>query len=229
MKVGSRPLPLVFGAEAYLNLDVMYRSYPEKVRLKALLMVTKLIRNIPEVDKIQIYHANIFYRSMLDDNSKSELTKEDITTRVVNVIHSYPKVCDYKVTAETHFKMDLGFNMWDCIEVLQALQVEFKLYIPDDIVSCKLAIEYIYDHRMERLSLSKFRRCFVLTSEFGESKAEFRRIFVPGEKKGEKKAANYIKCGLLDRDSHCETFSWNGFKPFQFYRRMQPRFYAGLF
>lgn len=62
-----------------------------------------------------------------------------------------------QVTEETHFAEDLGFDRWDFAEIIQALQMEFKLYIPDDIVSCKLAIEYIFDHRAE----SKIHTCIL--------------------------------------------------------------------
>lgn len=56
------------------------------------------------------------------------------------------------MTEETHFQKDLGLDSLDSVEIVIALEEEFKLEIPDkeavNIDSCKLAIEYIYNHPM---------------------------------------------------------------------------------
>jgi acyl carrier protein len=191
VKFGKPPLPLVYGAEVSVDDHDFWRgegdAEDEVIRLQILSRVAHFIEKIPQVDKIQIFHAKVFYRSMLNDDSASDLTNDDINTRVINVTQSYPKVGDYKVTYETNFVEDLGFDKWDSIEIIQALQVEFKLYIPDDIVSCKNAIDYIYDHRTERLSKEEFQKHIFLTGEFGASKSEFRRIFVHDKEKKKKK------------------------------------------
>lgn len=51
-----------------------------------------------------------------------------------------------------HFQKDLGLDSLDTVEIVIALEEEFKLEIPDmeadKIDSCPLAIEYIANHPM---------------------------------------------------------------------------------
>ncbi|XP_065634057.1 acyl carrier protein 1, mitochondrial [Quercus suber] len=58
----------------------------------------------------------------------------------------------YEVTPDVHFQKDLGLDSLDNVEIVMALEEEFKLEIPDKeadkIDSCNLAIEYIYNHPM---------------------------------------------------------------------------------
>ncbi|KAJ6729993.1 ACYL CARRIER PROTEIN [Salix viminalis] len=78
------------------------------------------------------------------------LTKEEVVDRVVSVIKSFPKVDPSRVTPEVHFQKDLGLDSLDNVEIVMALEEEFKLEIPDKeadkIDSCNLAIEYIHNH-----------------------------------------------------------------------------------
>lgn len=57
-----------------------------------------------------------------------------------------------QVTPEVHFQNDLGLDSLDTVEIVMALEEEFKLEIPDKeadkIDSCKLAVEYIANHPM---------------------------------------------------------------------------------
>ncbi|CAI0458517.1 unnamed protein product [Linum tenue] len=80
------------------------------------------------------------------------LSKEDVVDRVLSVIKCFPKVDPSKVTPDVHFQSDLGLDSLDNVEILMALEEEFKLEIPDKeadkIDSCKLAIEYIHNHPM---------------------------------------------------------------------------------
>ncbi|CAI0554322.1 unnamed protein product, partial [Linum tenue] len=64
-------------------------------------------------------------------------------------------ICNHlrvQVTPDVHFQSDLGLDSLDNVEILMALEEEFKLEIPDKeadkIDSCKLAIEYIHNHPM---------------------------------------------------------------------------------
>lgn len=56
------------------------------------------------------------------------------------------------MTHEVHFQKDLGLDSLDNVEIVMALEEEFKLEIPDKeadkIDSCALAIEYIHNHPM---------------------------------------------------------------------------------
>ncbi|PRQ41027.1 putative Acyl carrier protein (ACP) [Rosa chinensis] len=57
-----------------------------------------------------------------------------------------------KVTPDAHFQKDLGLDSLDNVEIVMALEEEFKLEIPDKeadkIDSTNLDIEYIYNHPM---------------------------------------------------------------------------------
>lgn len=57
-----------------------------------------------------------------------------------------------QVTPEVHFQNDLGLDSLDTVEIVMAIEEEFKLEIPDKeadkIDSCSLAIEYVYNHPM---------------------------------------------------------------------------------
>ncbi|GMI73899.1 mitochondrial acyl carrier protein 1, MITOCHONDRIAL ACYL CARRIER PROTEIN 1 [Hibiscus trionum] len=78
------------------------------------------------------------------------LTKEEVIDRVLDVVKSFPKVDPSQVTPDVHFQNDLGLDSLDNVEIVMALEEEFKLEIPDKeadkIDSCNLAIEYIYNH-----------------------------------------------------------------------------------
>ncbi|XP_062097725.1 acyl carrier protein 1, mitochondrial [Humulus lupulus] len=80
------------------------------------------------------------------------ITKEEVIDRVLSVIKSFPKVDPSKVSPEVHFQKDLGLDSLDNVEIVMALEEEFKLEIPDKeadkIDSCNLAIEYISNHPM---------------------------------------------------------------------------------
>ncbi|KAM7275924.1 hypothetical protein ACFE04_017790 [Oxalis oulophora] len=58
----------------------------------------------------------------------------------------------FMVTPDVHFQKDLGLDSLDTVEIVMALEEEFKLEIPDKeadkIDSCHLAIEYIHNHPM---------------------------------------------------------------------------------
>ena len=53
-----------------------------------------------------------------------------------------------QVTLEAHFEKDLGLDSLDTVEVVMAIEEEFKLEIPDKIDSPPLAIEYVANHPM---------------------------------------------------------------------------------
>ncbi|CAL5382566.1 unnamed protein product [Camellia sinensis] len=102
------------------------------------------------------------------------ITKEEVIDRVLDVVKSFPKVdpskegfegilvktleevdvnvSGHRVTPDVHFQKDLGLDSLDTVEIVIALEEEFKLEIPDKeadkIDSCFLAIEYIHNHPM---------------------------------------------------------------------------------
>ncbi|CAH9111733.1 unnamed protein product [Cuscuta epithymum] len=80
------------------------------------------------------------------------LSRKQVSDRVLDVVKNYPKVEPSKVSPDAHFQNDLGLDSLDTVEIVMALEEEFKLEIPDKeavrIDSCSLAIEYIYNHPM---------------------------------------------------------------------------------
>lgn len=58
----------------------------------------------------------------------------------------------YRLLPMFIFHKDLGLDSLDTVEIVLALEEEFKLEIPDKeadkIDSCPLAVEYIYNHPM---------------------------------------------------------------------------------
>ncbi|OIT38835.1 PREDICTED: acyl carrier protein 1, mitochondrial [Nicotiana attenuata] len=80
------------------------------------------------------------------------ITKDEVINRVLDVVKCFPKVDPSKVSPEVHFEKDLGLDSLDTVEIVMALEEEFKLEIPDKeavrIESCEHAIEYIYNHPM---------------------------------------------------------------------------------
>ncbi|KAL8500515.1 hypothetical protein ACS0TY_020197 [Phlomoides rotata] len=90
-------------------------------------------------------------RSM-SSHGDDHLDKQEVVDRVLDVVKSFPKVDPSKVTPDVHFIKDLGLDSLDNVEIVMALEEEFKLEIPDKeadkIDSCPLAIEYIHNHPM---------------------------------------------------------------------------------
>ncbi|XP_039008598.1 acyl carrier protein 1, mitochondrial-like [Hibiscus syriacus] len=89
---------------------------------------------------------------LLLSSHDDHLTKEEVIERVLDVVKSFPKVDPSRGTPNVHFQQDLGLDGLDNVEIVMALEEEFKLEIPDKeadkIDSCNLAIEYIYNHPM---------------------------------------------------------------------------------
>lgn len=88
----------------------------------------------------------------LSSHGDDHLTKDEVIDRVLSVVKSFPKIDPSKVNPDVHFQKDLGLDSLDNVEIVMALEEEFKLEIPDKeadkIDSCLLAIEYIYNHPM---------------------------------------------------------------------------------
>lgn len=88
----------------------------------------------------------------MSSHGDDHITKDEVIERVLSVVKDFPKVDPSKVTPDVHFQKDLGLDSLDNVEIVMALEEEFKLEIPDKeadkIDSCHLAIEYISNHPM---------------------------------------------------------------------------------
>ncbi|OCF46020.1 acyl carrier protein [Kwoniella heveanensis CBS 569] len=59
------------------------------------------------------------------------LSKEDITSRVLDVLKSFEKVDGGKLSPNASFTADLGLDSLDAVEVVMAIEEEFAIEIPD--------------------------------------------------------------------------------------------------
>ncbi|KAG9454904.1 hypothetical protein H6P81_007808 [Aristolochia fimbriata] len=107
--------------------------------------------NLDRTSSIQQWSLFNWIRSM-SSHGDDHLDKEEVIERVLSVVRSFPKVDPSKVAPDVHFQKDLGLDSLDNVEIVMALEEEFKLEIPDKeadkIDSCSLAIEYISNHPM---------------------------------------------------------------------------------
>ncbi|EMD42237.1 hypothetical protein CERSUDRAFT_110769 [Gelatoporia subvermispora B] len=75
------------------------------------------------------------------------LSKEQITTRVLDVLKGFEKVDPTKLTPAATFTEDLGLDSLDAVEVVMAVEEEFSVEIPDaeadEIKTVQQAIDYI--------------------------------------------------------------------------------------
>ncbi|KAK1681400.1 hypothetical protein QYE76_042248 [Lolium multiflorum] len=97
-------------------------------------------------------HAQALWLTRPMSSHDAQLTRDEVVDRVLDVLKSHPKVDPSKVTPDAHFEKDLGLDSLDTVEVVMAIEEEFKLEIPDleadKIDSMQLAIEYIVNHPM---------------------------------------------------------------------------------
>ena len=78
------------------------------------------------------------------------MTKEEIFGKVKNVVAEKLNVGEEQITLEAKFVEDLGADSLDNVELIMALEDEFKLDIPDDqaekLTTVGKAIDYISGH-----------------------------------------------------------------------------------
>ncbi|KLO20634.1 acyl carrier protein [Schizopora paradoxa] len=79
--------------------------------------------------------------------SQPALTKDDIQSRVLDVLKSFEKVDASKLSPSASFAGDLGLDSLDAVEVVMAVEEEFAIEIPDaeadEIQTVQQAIDYI--------------------------------------------------------------------------------------
>uniref|UniRef100_A0A1J3F050 Acyl carrier protein n=1 Tax=Noccaea caerulescens TaxID=107243 RepID=A0A1J3F050_NOCCA len=92
----------------------------------------------------------VLLRRFSEEVRGSFLDKSEVTDRVLSVVKNFQKVEPSKVTPKAHFQNDLGLDSLDTVEVVMALEEEFRLEIPDNeadkIQSIDLAVEFIASH-----------------------------------------------------------------------------------
>ncbi|TFK57167.1 acyl carrier protein [Heliocybe sulcata] len=75
------------------------------------------------------------------------LSKDQIESRVLEVLKGFEKVDPSKLVTSSRFAEDLGLDSLDAVEVVMAVEEEFSIEIPDaeadEITSVQQAIDYI--------------------------------------------------------------------------------------
>jgi NADH dehydrogenase (ubiquinone) 1 alpha/beta subcomplex 1 len=78
------------------------------------------------------------------------LGKDEVTSRVFDVVKANEKVDPAKVVEAAHFINDLGLDSLDTVEVVMAIEEEFAIEIPDaeaeKILTCDDAIAFLVAH-----------------------------------------------------------------------------------
>ncbi|XP_015775065.1 PREDICTED: acyl carrier protein 2, mitochondrial-like [Acropora digitifera] len=76
------------------------------------------------------------------------LGKEEIQTRVLDVLKLFDKVDAEKLTSKSHFINDLGLDSLDIVEIVMALEDDFAIEISDEeaekVFSVEDAVEFIH-------------------------------------------------------------------------------------
>jgi acyl carrier protein len=80
----------------------------------------------------------------------AQLSKEEITRRVIKVVAANLRVDESEVQPNKAFIVDLGLDSLDIVELVMALETEFHIQIEDDdaekISTVADAISYIEGH-----------------------------------------------------------------------------------
>ncbi|KAH6767548.1 mitochondrial acyl carrier protein 1 [Perilla frutescens var. hirtella] len=107
---------------------------------------------VPVTQSLAVNGSRLTAVRSMSSHGDDHLDKQQVIDRVLDVVKCFPKVDPSKVTPDVHFQKDLGLDSLDNVEIVMALEEEFKLEIPDKeadkIDSCQLAIEYIHNHPM---------------------------------------------------------------------------------
>lgn len=78
------------------------------------------------------------------------LPKDEVSSRVLDVVKNFQNVDPAKVTPTSHFINDLGLDSLDTVEMVMAFEDEFAVEIPDaeaeKIHTVEQAVTYIASH-----------------------------------------------------------------------------------
>jgi len=80
-------------------------------------------------------------------STEAGLSKEAITTRVLDVLKGFEKVDVAKLATSSSFTDDLGLDSLDTVEAVMMVEEEFQIEIPDaeadEIKTVQQAIDYV--------------------------------------------------------------------------------------
>ncbi|XP_022973900.1 acyl carrier protein 2, mitochondrial-like [Cucurbita maxima] len=100
---------------------------------------------------LYVHPFNAIRRRLFSEEARgSFLDKSEVADRVISVVKKFQKVDPCKVTPTAHFQNDLGLDSLDTVEVVMALEEEFRFEIPDNesdkINAINLAVDFIASH-----------------------------------------------------------------------------------
>lgn len=112
-------------------------------------MFKSVFRVIPTTLRVSVpRNALIASPTRFYSAAASSLKKDEITSRIIDIIKSFDKTtASADITPTTQFSKDLGLDSLDTVELLVAIEEEFDVEIPDkiadEISSVGEAIDYI--------------------------------------------------------------------------------------
>ncbi|WFC95464.1 mitochondrial acyl carrier protein [Malassezia brasiliensis] len=120
----------------------------------SLKMIPRTLRAAPAIARatpamrMQVARAPVAFPSLARSYaSGGGLSKDEIKTRIEDVLKSFEKVDPAQVTPTASFTGDLGLDSLDAVEVVMAIEEEFNIEIPDaeadNITTVQQAIDYI--------------------------------------------------------------------------------------
>ncbi|XP_021734356.1 acyl carrier protein 2, mitochondrial-like [Chenopodium quinoa] len=109
------------------------------------------VRPLAQNPSISSSFNSLFSRRHFSDEVRgSFLDKSEVADRVITVVKNFQKVDPSKVTPNAHFQNDLGLDSLDSVEIVMALEEEFRFEIPDNeadkINSINMAVDFIASH-----------------------------------------------------------------------------------
>jgi NADH dehydrogenase (ubiquinone) 1 alpha/beta subcomplex 1 len=100
-------------------------------------MLTRYSRLFFSVNKQTLRPSTQYIKRFYANEEKpaatgSFLPREEVTSRVIEVIKKHEKVQPDKVSERSHLEKDLGLDSLDAAEIVNEIEQEFSIEIPDE-------------------------------------------------------------------------------------------------
>nr|XP_031864376.1 acyl carrier protein [Kwoniella shandongensis]KAA5531448.1 acyl carrier protein [Kwoniella shandongensis] len=122
----------------YRSLPVLRSALPSTLRTTTPLLLARPSQSITKIVAAPISRSYA---------ASAGLSKDDISSRVLDVLKSFEKVDGGKLSPSASFTSDLGLDSLDAVEVVMAIEEEFAIEIPDaeadEITTVQKAIDYV--------------------------------------------------------------------------------------
>ncbi|CAB4401298.1 acyl carrier protein [Rhizophagus irregularis DAOM 181602=DAOM 197198] len=115
--------------------------FQQKTFIRPTLSLLSSPNNILSKSKIIVTSQQRYY------SAESGLSRQNIESRIIDIVKAFDKVDETKVNSEARFADDLGLDSLDTVEVVMNIEEDFSIEIPDkeadEIRSIKDAVDYI--------------------------------------------------------------------------------------